>query len=139
LPKAAKYYYYPGWHEPGTALEIIFNKKVYDEMPKHLQVILDACSAQTNVWQLSEFEANNGEFLEKILADGKNELHQFPSEVMANMRKLAIAVLEEEAAKDPLSTKVNEAFKAFKKRVGGWGQFSEAAYHQLIAEKIQAG
>jgi TRAP-type mannitol/chloroaromatic compound transport system substrate-binding protein len=25
--KAAKYYYYPGWHEPGTCLEVMFNKK----------------------------------------------------------------------------------------------------------------
>jgi TRAP-type mannitol/chloroaromatic compound transport system substrate-binding protein len=136
LPKAAKYYYYPGWHEPGTALEIIFNKKVYDEMPKHLQLILDACAAQTNVWQLSEFETHNGEYLEKILADGKNELHQFSPEIMDSLRKLAAEVVEEEAAKDALSTKVNEAFKAFKKRIGAWGQFSEAAYYQLIAEKM---
>lgn len=136
LPKAAKYYYYPGWHEPGTALEIIFNKKVYDDMPKHLQVILDACSAQTNVWQLCEFEANNGEYLEKILAEGRNEIFQFPDKVMSTMRQLAKETVEEEAAKDPLSTKVNEAFKAFQKRVGGWGQFSEAAYHKLIAEKM---
>lgn len=138
LPKAAKYYYYPGWHEPGTALEIIFNKKVYDGMPKHLQVILDACAAQTNVWQLSEFESHNGEYLEKILADGRNQLFQFPEEVMATLRKLAKETVEEEAAKDALSTKVNEAFKAFKKRIGAWGQYSEAAYYKLIAEKMDS-
>ncbi len=136
LPKAAKYYYYPGWHEPGTALEIMFNKKVYDEMPEHLRVILDACAAQTNVWQLCEFEAHNGEYLEKILADGKTQLLQFPEEVMNTLRKLAAETIAEEAAKDPLSTKVNDSFQAFKKRVGAWGQFSEAAYYQLIAEKI---
>jgi len=28
LYQAAKYYYYPGWHEPGTTLEVMFNKKV---------------------------------------------------------------------------------------------------------------
>jgi hypothetical protein len=33
---------------------------------------------------------------------------------------------------------VHDSFTAFKKRVGGWGQFSEAAYHNLIAEKIKA-
>jgi len=27
LHKAAKYYYYPGWHEPGTTLEALINKK----------------------------------------------------------------------------------------------------------------
>lgn len=136
LPKAAKYYYYPGWHEPGTALEIIFNKKVYDALPKNLQVILDACSAQTNIWQLSEFESHNGEYLEKILADGKTELLEFSPEIMDNLRKLAQEVVAEEAAKDALSTKVNDAFQAFKKRIGMWGQYSEAAYYQLIAEKM---
>ncbi len=138
LPKAAKYYYYPGWHEPGTALEIIFNKKVYESMPKHLQLALDACAAQTNVWQLSEFEANNGEYLEKIVSSGKNKIYQFPTEVMNTMRKLAKETLEEEANKDPLSRKVHDAFMAFRKRVGDWGQYSEAAYHQLIAEKNKA-
>jgi TRAP-type mannitol/chloroaromatic compound transport system substrate-binding protein len=136
LPKAAKYYYYPGWHEPGTALEIIFNKKVYDEMPENLRLILDACSAQTNIWQLSEFETHNGEYLEKILADGKTELLEFSPEIMDNLRKLAQEVVAEEAAKDALSTKVNDAFQAFKKRIGMWGQYSEAAYYQLIAEKM---
>jgi TRAP-type mannitol/chloroaromatic compound transport system substrate-binding protein len=136
LPKAAKYYYYPGWHEPGTALEIIFNKKVYDEMPENLRLILDACSAQTNIWQLSEFESHNGEYLEKILADGKTELLEFSPEIMDNLRKLAQEVVAEEAAKDALSTKVNDAFQAFKKRIGMWGQYSEAAYYQLIAEKM---
>jgi TRAP-type mannitol/chloroaromatic compound transport system substrate-binding protein len=138
LPKAAKYYYYPGWHEPGTALEIIFNKKVYEGMPKHLQMALDACAAQTNIWQLSEFEANNGEYLEKIIASKHNELLEFPKDVMETLRKLARETLEEEAGKDPLSRKVNDAFMAFKKRVGEWGQYSETAYYQLIAEKMKA-
>jgi TRAP-type mannitol/chloroaromatic compound transport system substrate-binding protein len=138
LPKAAKYYYYPGWHEPGTALEIMYNKKVFESLPKNLQVIMDACSAQTNVWQLCEFESHNGEYLEKILASGKNELVQFPAAVMDGLRVLAKETVEEEAAKDPLSTKVNNAFNAFKKRIGDWGQFSEAAYYNLIAEKVKA-
>jgi len=135
LPKAAKYYYYPGWHEPGTALEIMYNKKVWDSMPEHLRIILDACAAQTNIWQLSEFESHNGEYLEKILADGNSQLVQYPEEVMKKMRELAKETLEEEASKDPLSRKVHDAFMAFKKRVGGWGQYSESAYHNLIAEK----
>jgi TRAP-type mannitol/chloroaromatic compound transport system substrate-binding protein len=138
LPKAAKYYYFPGWHEPGTALEIMYNKKVFEGLPKNLQVILDACAAQTNLWQLCEFESHNGEFLEKILAEGGTELLQFPAEVMASLRVLSEETLAEEAAKDPLSTKVNDSFNAFKKRIGAWGQFSEAAYQNLIAQKLKA-
>ncbi len=138
LHKAAKYYYYPGWHEPGTALEIIYNKKVYDGLPKHLQVILDACAAETNIWQLSEFEANNGEYLEKLVTEHKTQLFQFPDDVMSKFRELAEETLEEEANKDPLSRKVHDAFKAFKKRVDGWGVYSEAAYQNLIARHMKA-
>ncbi len=46
--KAAPYYYYPGWHEPGTCLEVMFNKKAYDELPKDLQAIIDAVAMETN-------------------------------------------------------------------------------------------
>ena len=40
LHKAAKYYYYPGWHEPGTTLEAIVNKQAFDALPKDLQSIV---------------------------------------------------------------------------------------------------
>ena len=30
LHETARYYYYPGWHQPGTMLEFVFNKKAYE-------------------------------------------------------------------------------------------------------------
>ena len=44
LYKAAKHYYYPGWHEPGTTLEAMMNKKAFEALPKDLQsIVLNAC------------------------------------------------------------------------------------------------
>ena len=34
LHTAAKYYYYPGWHEPGPTLEAIINKDAWESLPK---------------------------------------------------------------------------------------------------------
>jgi TRAP-type mannitol/chloroaromatic compound transport system substrate-binding protein len=54
--QAAKYYYYPGWHEPGTYLEYFFNKKAYESLPKDLQHIIDAaCTSKpsTGCWPSS--------------------------------------------------------------------------------------
>jgi TRAP-type mannitol/chloroaromatic compound transport system substrate-binding protein len=127
LYQAAKYYYYPGWHEPGTCLEVMFNKKAYDALPSDLKVIIDAVAAETNMWSLSEFEANNGAALEELI--------KFPDNVLDALRPLAAEVLEEEAAKDPMSKKVHEAFKKFKKVVGTWGTISEKAYYDIIVEK----
>jgi len=133
--KAAKYYYYPGWHEPGTTLEVIFNKKAYDALPKDLQIILDAVAMETNLWSLCEFEAGNGAALEELINVHKVNLMAFPAPMMDALRKLAVEVLEEEAAKDPMSKKVHEAFKKFKKQVGVWGTIADNAYFNTIADK----
>ncbi len=130
--KAAKYYYYPGWHEPGTYLEYFFNKKKYDALPKDLQHIIDAACMETEHWVLSQFDALNGNALQTLINEKKVQLIRFPEKVLADLRKLADEVLEEEAAKSPMATKVNNAFKEFQKVVGTWGTISEKAYYDII-------
>jgi TRAP-type mannitol/chloroaromatic compound transport system substrate-binding protein len=133
--KAAKHYYYPGWHEPGTCLEVMFNKKAYESLPKHLQVLLDAVAMETNLWSLSEFEATNGAALQELITKHNVNLVKFPDKMLAELRKLAEETLEEEAEKDPLSRKVHDAFKKFKVQVGTWGSISEGPYYENIAGK----
>ncbi|GBC63342.1 ABC transporter substrate-binding protein [Desulfonema ishimotonii] len=132
--KAAPYYYYPGWHETGTCLEVIFNKKAYESLPKDLQTILDAVATETNLWSLSEFEAGNGAALQELIIRHKVNLVRFPEPLLNDMRKLAKEVLEEEAAKDPLSGKVHAAFKKFREQIGVWGSVSEKPYYDAIAD-----
>ncbi|RJX35392.1 MAG: TRAP transporter substrate-binding protein [Desulfarculus sp.] len=133
--KVAKYYYYPGWHEPGTVLENFFNKKAYESLPKDYQLMLDIATAETYNWMLAGFNAGNGAALEKLITQHKVNLVRFPEKVMAQLRKLAQDTLEEIAAKDPMSKKVNDNFKKFQKQIGIWGEVSEKAYYDLIAEK----
>ena len=133
--KAAKHYYYPGWHEPGTTLEVIFNKDAYEALPKDLQAILDGVAAETNMWSLSEFEAGNGAALQTLITDHNVNLVRFPEPLLADLRKLAQETMEEEADKDATSRKVHEAFKKFKDQVGVWGSVSENAYYDVIADK----
>jgi len=134
--KAAPYYYYPGWHEPGTCLEVMFNKKEYDALPKDLQAILDAAAMETNLWSLSEFEAGNGAALQELISKHKVKLVRFPDKLLDELRKLAKETLEEEANKDAMSRKVHEAFKKFKEQVGIWGSVAENAYYNVIADKF---
>ncbi|HAU01734.1 MAG TPA: ABC transporter substrate-binding protein, partial [Porticoccaceae bacterium] len=39
--QVAKYYYYPGWQEPGPTLELIINKAAYESLPADLQAIVE--------------------------------------------------------------------------------------------------
>jgi TRAP-type mannitol/chloroaromatic compound transport system substrate-binding protein len=133
--KAAKYYYYPGWHEPGTCLEVMFNKTAYESLSKDLQTILDAVAMETNLWSLSEFEAGNGAALQELITKHNVNLMAFPEGLLTKLRSLAEETLEEEAKKDAMSQKVHEAYKKFKKQVGVWGSVSENAYYNVIADK----
>ena len=136
--QAAKYYYYPGWHEPGTYLEFMFNKKAYESLPKDLQHIIDAACADTEVWTLAQFDANNGAALETLINKHNVKLYRFPDKVLDALRPLAQEVVEEEAAKSPMAKKVYESFKSFQKVVGGWGSISEKSYYDIIAPKNPA-
>ena len=136
--QAAKYYYYPGWHEPGTYLEYFFNKKAYESLPKDLQHMLDAICMENELWVLSQFEARNGAALQELITKHNVELIQFPEEVLNSLRKMSQEVVEEEAQKTPMATKVNDSFKAFQKVAGAWGSVSEKAYYDIISPQEPA-
>ncbi|MGB5425082.1 MAG: TRAP transporter substrate-binding protein [Desulfobacterales bacterium] len=136
--QAAKYYYYPGWHEPGTYLEYFFNKKAYESLPKDLQHMLDAICMENELWVLSQFEARNGAALQELITKHNVELIQFPEEVLNSLRKMSQEVVAEEAQKTPMATKVNASFKAFQKVAGAWGSVSEKAYYDIISPQEPA-
>jgi TRAP-type mannitol/chloroaromatic compound transport system substrate-binding protein len=133
--KAAQYYYYPGWHEPGTCLEVMFNKKWYDELPSDLKAIIDAVAMETNMWSLSQFEAGNGAALQELISKHNVNLMEFPKPLLDKLRELAAETMEEEADKDSMSRKVHEAFKKFQERVGVWGTVADNAYYNVIAKE----
>jgi TRAP-type mannitol/chloroaromatic compound transport system substrate-binding protein len=135
--KAAKYYYTPGWHEPGSVLEVFFNKKAYEKLPKHLQGALDAAAAENNIWMLAEFDAKNGEALQTLITKHKVDIRHFTAETLDELRKVAMVVRQEEAEKDPQAMKVHLAFNRFQDQVGKWSSLGEQAYHELIAKSLR--
>ena len=127
LPKAAKYYYYPGWHEPGTMLEGIFNIKAFAALPDDLQHIVEAACQAANMDMLSEFTARNGEALARMRENGVN-LRSFPDDVMQALDRISGQVLEELAAEDAMSARVLESFNDYFSTVRGWTEVSEKYY-----------
>lgn len=128
LYKAAKYYYYPGWHEPGTTLECFVNKKAFDALPPDLQSIVINASKVANLEGLSELTARNNEALQTLIHEHKVELRKFPDDVLAQLKKVSDEVVAEIADKDAMSKKVYESFKRFRDQVSQWSDVSERAY-----------
>jgi TRAP-type mannitol/chloroaromatic compound transport system substrate-binding protein len=130
--KAAKFYYYPGWHEPGTASELFFNRKAYDALPVDIQRALHAAAAYVDTWTLTEHEAGNAIALERLVNQHGVQLFRFPDEVLRELRKLSAEVVREEAEKSPMAKKVFEHYEKFKKQWLEYSKLSEAAYYHMM-------
>ena len=135
LHKTARYYYYPGWHEPGTTLWFGFNKKAYETLPLDLQRTLDHAAAAVHVYGTAEYQAKNAIALERLKTEfkGKVELIQLPAPVLRDLKKLSTEVIREESEKTPMARKVHASFTKFQLLVGPWDHVAEGAYHQLVA------
>ncbi len=126
--RAAKYYYTPGWHEPGTTMECMINEEAFKALPADLQSIVRNAMKVANLEMLSEYMARNQQALQTLVEKHNVELRYFPDSVLKELKKLSAEVIEEEAAKDPLSTKVWASQKAFKEQVSKWTNVSELAF-----------
>ncbi|TDY03685.1 TRAP transporter substrate-binding protein [Thiohalophilus thiocyanatoxydans] len=128
LHKIAKYYYYPGWHEPGTTLEAMINKEAFEELPADLQsIVLSACKA-VNLDMLSEYTARNNTALKTLVEKHNVDLRRYPDDVLKKLRNLSDEVVAEVAEKDKMSKKVYESFKKFRDQAMEWHRISEQTY-----------
>jgi len=126
--KAAKYYYTPGWHEPGTTMECMINEEAFNQLPADLQSIVRNAMKVANLEMLSEYTARNQQALQTLVEKHDVQLRHFPDSVLKELKTLSAEVVEEEAAKDALSSKVWASQKAFKEQVAKWTNASEFAF-----------
>ena len=125
----AKYYYYPGWHEPGTALEFLFNKPKFESLPSDLQVILRTATDRLNIWMLAESDKMNSLYAKKLIDEEHVQFKKFPDEVLATFKKYTDEVLAEITANDPLSQKAYASYHAFQKQLTAYAQYNEKIYY----------
>ena len=135
LHKTARYYYYPGWHEPGSMPEFGFNKKAYEALPGDLRSTLDHAVAAVQVYGLTDYHTKNAIALERLKAEfkGKVEVLALPVPVLRDLKKLSAEVVREESEKTPMARKVHASFTKFQALVGPWDHVAEGAYHQFVA------
>ena len=126
--QAAKYYYYPGWHEPGPMLELIINLDEWNSLPKHLQVIIETATKAVNQDMLDEYLAKNNQALTELVEVHGVELRRLPDDVIEEFRTISDQILEELAQEDETIAKVYNSYKSFKKDVSEYHKISEDAF-----------
>ncbi|MDF1821238.1 MAG: TRAP transporter substrate-binding protein [Alcanivoracaceae bacterium] len=129
--KIARYYYYPGWHEPGAMLEFIINREVWESLPEDLQAIVSAAARAMNQDMLDEYTARNNAALKQLVNEHNVQLRQLPEPVMRALKKASDDVVSELVAGNEQARRVYESYKAFEKDVVAYHRISEQAYLNL--------
>ena len=123
LQKVAKYYYFPGWHQQSSFLELLISKKKWDELNATQRAVIEQACGDNVRETIAIGEAAQFKALAELQANGV-QFRRFPKPVLEAMEKAWQQVQAEESAKNPRFKKVNDEFTKFRKNYAVWRQMS---------------
>jgi TRAP-type mannitol/chloroaromatic compound transport system substrate-binding protein len=126
--KIVKNYYYPGFHEPGTALGVGINLDLWNSLTTgEQQLIASACAAE-NGFTLAEFNAKNGASLKVLVDEHGVKVHKFSNELLNAIGRISGKVVAEVGNSDPMTKRIYESFLASRSSSIAWSKLGDQSY-----------
>jgi TRAP-type mannitol/chloroaromatic compound transport system substrate-binding protein len=113
LHKAADYYYYPGWQEPGAGLECMINAAAWASLPADLQAIVEISCQAITTDMAAEYTHGNIAALKQLIDDPNIDVRPFPDEVLRLLKAHTQDIVSELSETDPAWKKIAESYYAF--------------------------
>ena len=131
--KVASYYYYPGWHEPGSMIEFTINLDAWNALPPDLQAIVKTASRAINQDMLDEYTARNNAALDQLVNVHGVKLERLPDEVLSELHRVSEEVAKEVAEESDITQRIYESFNHFREQSQAYHDISEDAYYKARA------
>ena len=128
--EAAKYYYYPGMHEPGSMLATGMNASWWGKLTKSDQTIIEAAASMENDVMMAEYNAKNGAALKKLVTENGVKLRRFNDDIYDSFGEASAEVFETVQSHSALAKKIHDSFVRARKDLGAWSKISDQAYVQ---------
>lgn len=127
--KVTQYYYYPGFHEPGTALDCGINLDFWNSLSDTDRTIISAAAEAETALMLAEFDARNADALRTLLDEHGVELKKFSNDVLNAIGEASGAVVKEVGeGGDDLTRRIYESFMAARGTAIAWTKIAHSAY-----------
>ncbi len=126
--EAAKFYYYPGMHEPASQLCLGMNAEWWGKLSKTDQAIIEAACNEENARQMAETNANNGVYLTRLIKEQGVKLRKFNDDIYDSFGEAANEVFEETRQHSKLAAEIHDSFAKVRSDVGNWNGLSDTAY-----------
>jgi TRAP-type mannitol/chloroaromatic compound transport system substrate-binding protein len=115
----AGHYYFPGWHQQSTFIELMVNMDRWNELDERRKAQVEIACGENFRQSIAEGEAIQFGALEELAAAGV-EAHRWPDDMMAAFSGAWDEVVVEEAAADPDFAKVWESLSSFREKYAVW-------------------
>lgn len=135
--KVAKFYYYPGWWEPGPVLSFYVNKGQWDKLPRSYQSAFEAAAAEANVTMLAAYDAKNPQAIQRLV-QGDTQLRRYPDDVLKEAYGIAQKIFAEEAEKNPDFKKIYDSMRAFQQISDIWAGLPEGTLANFMQAQLRA-
>lgn len=132
LHKVARYYYYPGWQEPGVQCECMLSQRAFEKLPQDLQTVVYTASQVAGQMIRFDFINKNNQALLALQEQHGIILKEFPDEVLAALRVVANDVIEEIADHSELARRVYDSYMAFQRQTAAWQAMTEQVYYEML-------
>lgn len=126
--EAAKYYYYPGMHEPASMLAVGINAKFWDGLSKSDKLLVEAAASMENDVMMAEYNAKNGEALTKLINEQGVQLKVFNDDIYDSFGEAAEEVFEEVRDHSKLAAQIHDSFIKARREIGAWMNISDQEY-----------
>ena len=132
LNKAAPFYYYPGWWEPGATLEVQVNKSQWDKLPQEYQEVFKTAAMEANLNMLSQYDALNQNALTRLLDSG-TKLVAYSPDILVAAQKAAFEIYEENATENPTFKEIYQQWNEFRTSVSQWNKINELSFTNFVS------
>ncbi|MEJ2174589.1 MAG: TRAP transporter substrate-binding protein [bacterium] len=136
--KVAKFYYWPGFHEPNTTGEVLVNKKVWAGLSKQHQEIIRVAVQAESTLEFAEFTYKSADSLDVLLKKHGVQLRQFSPEMLKGFYDASQEVVAEIGNKDPFTKKVYENFMAARAKAIGWSTLGTQGFMNARGANFKA-
>ena len=118
--QVAKHYYFPGWHQPMSMIELMVNLDDWNGLGETQKEIINAVCKESLLQSFANGEAIQFAALQELQAKGVT-VHRWSPEIMEALETAWNEVVEDEASKNEDFARVWGSLKEFRRGYKIWG------------------
>lgn len=121
--KIARHYYFPGWHQQASLLELIINLERWNELPVGDRALIEMACRDLIVHSIARGEASQRAAIAAIRRQGV-QIHYWPDEMLRAFKQAYEEVVKEMRVKDEDFRRVHDAYLKFREGYAEWARLS---------------